>query len=81
MATALIEYDDAALVLVGEHGGRILQRVRGDGRDGNPLEIQLYEWPSAAAKEAYMSDPRRTTMVAQRDRAIARTDILPVKLV
>lgn len=81
METALAEYEDAVLALVGEHGGKVLQRIRGDGRDGNPLEVQLYEWPSANAREAYMSDPRRIAMSAQRDRAIARTDIFPVELV
>lgn len=81
METALTEYEDVVLALVSEHGGKILQRVRGDGRNGNPLEVQLYEWPSAAAREAYMSDPRRTAMAEQRALAIARTDIFPVELV
>ena len=81
METVLAEYEDAVLAMVGEHGGKILQRVRGDGRDGNPLEVHLYEWPSATAREAYMSDPRRVAMAAQRDSAIARTDIFVVELV
>lgn len=81
MENALAEYEDAVLVLVGEHGGKVLQRARGDDRDGNPLEIQIYECPSNEAREAYMADPRRTAMAAQRDRAIARTDIFPVELV
>jgi hypothetical protein len=81
METALAEYEDAVILLVGEHGGEILQRVRGDGRNGNPLEVQLYEWPSATAREAYMSDPRRTAMAEQRARAIARTEMFPVELV
>jgi uncharacterized protein (DUF1330 family) len=81
METELAEYEDAVLALVGEHGGEVLQRMRGDGRGGNPLEIQLYKWPSSDAREAYMADPRRTAMAAQRDRAVARTDIFPVELV
>lgn len=81
METALAEYEDAVLALVGEHGGEVLQRMRGDGRDGTPLEVQLYKWPSAHAREAYMADPRRTAMSVQRDRAIARTDVFPVELV
>jgi hypothetical protein len=80
MEAALAEYEDVVLALVAEYGGKILQRARGDGRDGNPLEVQLYEWPSATAREAYMADPRRIAMTPQRERAIARIDIFPVEL-
>lgn len=81
METALAEYEDAVLALVGDHGGTVLQRMRGDGRGGNPVQVQLYKWPSADAREAYMADPRRVAMAVQRDRAIARTDVFPVELV
>jgi len=81
MESALAEYEDAVLALVGEHGAEVLQRMRGDGPGGNPLEVQLYKWPSADDLEAYRADPRRTAMAAQRDRAIARTDIFPVEIV
>lgn len=81
MDKALIAYEDAVLALVGEHGGTVLQRARSDGAGDQPLEIQLYEWASQAAMDRFMSDPRRTTLAADRDRAVARTEIVPVQLV
>jgi uncharacterized protein (DUF1330 family) len=77
----LIAYEDQVLDLVPGHGGRVLQRARGSGADGQPLEIQLLEFPSAAALDAYMTDDRRTSLAAERDRVIARTDVIQVQLV
>ncbi|AMO61341.1 Uncharacterised protein [Mycolicibacterium phlei] len=37
------------------------------------------EWPSQAALDGYMADPRRTSLAADRDRAIERTDIVVVQ--
>ncbi|PBA48421.1 hypothetical protein CKJ59_25050 [Mycobacterium avium] len=79
MERALIVYEDAVLALVGEYDGKVLQRARTDGADGRPLEVQLFEWASQAAMDGFMSDPRRTALAADRDRAIARTEIVPVK--
>jgi uncharacterized protein (DUF1330 family) len=81
MDEALIAYEDAVLALVGEHGGTVLLRARGDGAGDQPLEIQVYEWASQAAMDSFMSDPRRTALAADRDRAVARTEIVPVQLV
>jgi uncharacterized protein (DUF1330 family) len=77
----LIAYEDQVLDLVPGHGGRVLQRARGSGADGQPLEIQLLEFPSAAALDAYMTDDRRTSLAAERDRVIAQTDVIQVQLV
>lgn len=77
----LIAYENKVLDLVPVHGGRVLQRARGSGADGQPLEIQLLEFPSAAALDAYMTDDRRTSLAAERDRVIARTDVIQVQLV
>lgn len=81
MVEALSTYEDSVLALVSEHGGTLLQRARSDGEENRPVEIQLYEWPSEAAMDAYMSDPRRTALAAERDRSIARTEIIQVQLV
>ena len=78
---ALIRYEDQVLALVPDHGGQILQRARSDGANGCPVEIQLVEFPSAQAFAAYMADERRTALAAQRDRAIARTELIPVRMV
>jgi uncharacterized protein (DUF1330 family) len=78
---ALAAYEDRVLALVPEHGGQVLQRARGDGAGGQPLEIQTLRFPSKAALAAYMSDERRTALAADRDRAVARTEVINVELV
>ena len=93
---ALTAYEDRVLRLVPEHGGRGghrarnsgvqgarnsgVQRAPGGGGDGQPAEIQFLDFPSQAALDAYMADPRRTALAADRDRAIARTEIIDVEL-
>jgi len=69
---ALTAYEDQVLRLVADHGGRVVQRGRGRGADGQPAQ---------AALDAYMADPRRTALAADRDRAVARTEIIDVELV
>ena len=80
-ADALIAYEDAVLPLVAAHGGAVRQRARTDGADDAPLEIQVLEFPSEAALDAYMQDPHRAALADARDRAIARTDVYRVNLV
>lgn len=77
----LIAYEDKVLALVPGHGGRVVQRARGSGTDGQPLEIQLLEFPSAGALDGYMRDGRRTALAAQRDQVVARTEVIQVQLV
>lgn len=78
---ALVKYEDRVLQLLGDHGARVLQRVRSDGVDGRPLEVHVLEFPSQAALDSYMGDARRTELAGERDAAIARTDVLRVDLV
>ncbi len=78
---ALIAYEDRVLELVPGHGGRVLQRLRSNGAAGQPLEIQLLQFPSAAALTGYMTDGRRLAMADERDRAVARTEVIDVELV
>ena len=78
---ALTAYEDRVLSLVPEHGGRVLQRARSSGADGQPLEIQFLEFPSTEALGHYMADERRTVLPGERDRAIARTDVIEVELI
>ena len=85
---ALTAYEDAVLALLPDHGARLVSRVRrttpsvasraGADDDGDPLEVQLIELPSRAALNAYLDDPRRTALTADRDAAVARTRILEV---
>jgi uncharacterized protein (DUF1330 family) len=68
---ALTSYEDQVLALLPDHGARVLDR-------GAPTEVQRLEFPSAAAIDAYMKDPRRTALAADRDAAIARTETYPL---
>jgi uncharacterized protein (DUF1330 family) len=80
----LAAYEDHVLGLLPGHGGRVVQRVRrtrqADDGDG-PLEVQILQFPSQADLDGYTGDPRRTALAAERDAAIARTQIIPVRLV
>ena len=77
----LIAYEDRVLRLVPEHGGRVLQRARGSGTAGQPLEIQLLEFPSAQALDAFMTDDRRQSLADDRDKVISKTEVIEVHLV
>lgn len=81
MDEALIAYEDGVLAWVSEHGGTVLQRARSDGAEGRPLDIQLFEWAPQSALDSFMADPRRTALVTDRDRPVARTEIVPVQFV
>jgi uncharacterized protein (DUF1330 family) len=79
---AVGDYEDRVLTLLADHGGRVIQRARttgGDG-DGEPAEVQILRFPSQGALESFMGDSRRTALAAERDAAIARTEVLPVRL-
>ncbi len=78
---ALTAYEDKVLALVLQHGGEVCQRARSSGAEGQPLEIQLLEFPSADALDAYMTDGRRTALADERDRAVARTEVIAVELI
>jgi|GEM_PF-1822827 len=83
MEAALSAYEDKVLCLVDEHGGRVLERgsiLPGSQHDGEPpAEVQFLEMPSQASLDAYMNDPRRLAMAAERDAAIARTDLFRIQ--
>jgi uncharacterized protein (DUF1330 family) len=79
MEAALSAYEDKVLSLVAEHGGRVVERgtvLPGSQHEGEPpTEVQLLEMPSEASLNAYVNDPRRLALAAERDAAIARTDL------
>lgn len=83
MEAALSAYEDKVLRLIAEHGGRVLHRgtvLPGAQHGGEPpTEVQLLEMPSEKSLEAYVNDPRRLFMAAERDVAIARTDLFRVQ--
>ena len=77
----LISYEDRVLRFVPDHGGRVLQRARTAGDAGQPLEVQLVQFPSEEALAAYMADERRSALSGDRDAAVERTEVLRVDLV
>ena len=83
MEAALRTYEDKVLRLVAEHGGRVRERgtvLPGSQHDGEPpTEVQFLEMPSQASLDAYVNDPRRLAMAAERDAAIARTELFRIQ--
>ena len=53
---ALTRYEEQVLELMADHGARVLQRVRSAGHDGAPTEVQILEYPSEDALEAYVAE-------------------------
>jgi uncharacterized protein (DUF1330 family) len=78
---ALTAYEDAVLQLLPAHGAHVVQRARTDGANDAPLEIHVLTFPSESALDAYMNDAQRLALAADRDRAIARTEVHRVNLV
>jgi hypothetical protein len=77
----LIAYEDQVLGILPDHGGRVRQRARSGGAAGQPLEIQFLEFPSARALDAFMTDDRRQSLAGERDRVIAKTEVMEVHLI
>jgi uncharacterized protein (DUF1330 family) len=75
---ALIAYEDEVLALLGDHGARVVQRVRRVDDTAGPFEVQIIELPGEQALADFMADPRRTASADVRDRVIARTEIIRV---
>jgi uncharacterized protein (DUF1330 family) len=78
---ALVAYEDRVLEVLADHGGRVLQRARSNGTEGQPLEFQILEFPSSDAFKGYMTDDRRMSLAYEREKAVARTDVVKVKLI
>ena len=79
--SGLIAYEDQVLDIASGYGGRVLQRARSGGGDGQPLEVQLLEFPTAQAVAEFMADGRRQALADERDRVVARTEVIDVQLV
>ena len=78
-ADALHGYEDRVLRLISEHGGDVVHRAFADDAPGQPDEVQLLRFPDQASLDAYMNDERRTALSAERDAAVARTEVFPVR--
>ena len=78
-AEALHAYEDRVLALIEEHGGEVVRRALAATPD-QPDEVQLFRFPSQTAVDAYLADDRRTSLATERDAAVARTELFPVRI-
>ena len=79
-AAGLTAYEDTVLAFVAEHDGVVVQRAVGDGADETPHETQLFRFQDQHALEAFLGDPRRQALSAERERVVARTELYPVRI-
>jgi hypothetical protein len=56
----------------------VTERVRSDRGPEHPIEVQLFQVPNQALLDAYLADPRRLDLAAERDRVVARTELFRV---
>ena len=76
METELSRYLDIVVDLETEHGGTVLQRGVTNASDDQPLEVHMLQFPSLDMYDNFMGDPRRVTMGPERERVIARMEIM-----
>jgi hypothetical protein len=74
----LVAYEDRVLALLPDYGIEVTERVRSDRGPEHPVEVQLYRVPNQALLDAYLADPRRLDLTAERDRVVARTELFRV---
>ncbi|WP_448003372.1 hypothetical protein [Agromyces bauzanensis] len=74
----LVAYEDHVLALMPDYGIEVTERVRSERGPEHPTEVQLYQVPSQALLDAYLADPRRVELTAERDRVVARTELFRV---
>ena len=74
----LVAYEDRVLALMPDYGIEVTERIRSDRGPEHPVEVQLYRVPSQALLDAYLADPRRLDLAAERDRVVARTELFRV---
>jgi hypothetical protein len=74
-------YEDAVLLLLADHGARVVYRgCRAQGEDETlPLEVHLLWFPGQAALAAYLADDRRAALRAEFGDVWARTEVVVVE--
>jgi uncharacterized protein (DUF1330 family) len=73
----LAEYEDRVLERLGDHGARTLSRVQ--ALEGGPTEVQVLEFPSESALDAFIGDAQRAALADMRNQAVERTEIVRVR--
>jgi len=72
------DYESKALNIFRKHGGEVMvayRPVRQPGGQDVPDEIQILCIADQATLERFMKDPERTSLAAERDAVIRRTDL------
>lgn len=77
---ALVTSEDRVLEFVSDHGPGTAAREEQRCRRAAAGD-QLLEFPSAEALGDYMTDERRVALAGERDRAMARTQVIQVQLI
>ena len=76
----LKEYQDRVLKLIVEHRGTVVDRLRSLEGDG-PSEIHVLHFSSQEDLDSYMNDSRRLELAPDRERCVARSDVIRVQRV
>ncbi|MBS1825677.1 MAG: DUF1330 domain-containing protein [Acidobacteria bacterium] len=67
-------YERKAAQILARHGARIVRAIREQGAPGR--EVHVVHFPSPAALEAYRADPDTAALAAEREAAIALTELI-----
>ena len=70
---AMRQYESKVVPIMREHGGKLLSAFK--PLNNPPDEIHLIEFPSEEALKRYQQDSRVVELKAEREIAIARTDL------
>lgn len=77
----LTAFEDQVLLIAGDHGCQVLQRATASRDGGQPAEIQFIQFPSTQAFDEFLADPRRQALTGERDRVVAKTEVINVELI
>ncbi len=70
---AISRYESKVVPIIREHGGKIISAFK--PLNNPPDEIHLIEFPSKEALAQYQQDSRVVELKAEREKAIAKTDL------
>jgi uncharacterized protein (DUF1330 family) len=77
--SALRQYEDLVLELVGAHNGRLITRLR--TLEGSFTEIHVLEFASEQSFTDFQDDPRRLALSELRQSSVASTTVVRVEQV
>lgn len=81
-AEAAHAYEDEVLALLADHGAAVVQRARRrPGQDpALPVEVHVLRFPSRAALEAYLANPRRLAALDRHGETFTDKQVVEVDL-